>query len=247
MVNKSRYVDPGKLTAYERWELPNIGQDDKPQATVQAEQTKIRPPTAEEIESIRQQAFEEGKETGCQAGFEEGHKEGFTQGEATGFDQGFEQGLTEGQSKIEMRLAQLDALLSEVTSPIEKQQALIEEAIFNLSTALSKAVIQRELELDSSTIKIAIQKILQDLPKPDKGFVVTINPVDETAVKPVLERYASEITLKLDEALDPGGFILNSSRQLVDYTIDKRFQKTVQAMLDTKSEDAKSEGQQADD
>ena len=54
MVDKIKQVDPGKLTAYERWELPNIGE---PKVELQ-EQTEPKPeklklPTAEDIEKIR--------------------------------------------------------------------------------------------------------------------------------------------------------------------------------------------------
>jgi flagellar assembly protein FliH len=231
MVNKTRHIEPGKLTAYERWELPNIGTD-KPAAKPKAEATqKIRPPTAEEIEAIRQQAYEEGKEEGYAAGFEEGKQAGLTAGTQQGIEEGFEQGLNDGQSKIEVRLQQLDRLLSELVVPIKKQQDLIEEAMLNVSMAVARAVIYRELSLDSSSVKVAIERILNELPKTDKDFVLSIHPQDENAVAPVLKRYDAGLTLKLDQSLAVGGCILESSHQFIDYTIEKRFQKTVQTML----------------
>ena len=231
MVNKSRQVEPGKLTAYERWELPNIGAEKPASAPKAPAPNKIRPPTAEEIEVIRQQAFDEGKQEGFQAGFEEGREAGLKSGAEEGREQGFEQGLQEGQGSIELRLQQLDHLLSELLTPIKKQQGLIEEAILNVSMAVARAVIYRELSIDASAIKLAIEHILNDLPKADKGFVLSIHPQDESAVAPVLERYQSVMRLKLDDKLSVGGCILESSSQYIDYTIEKRFQKTVQSML----------------
>jgi flagellar assembly protein FliH len=137
----------------------------------------------------------------------------------------------DGQSRIETRLLQLDQLLSELVTPIKKQQDLIEEAMLNVSMAVARAVIYRELSIDSSAIKLAIEKILNDLPKSDKGFVLSIHPQDETAVSPVLTRYDSALTLKLDDTISVGGCVLESSTQFIDYTIEKRFQKTVQSML----------------
>src|SRR5690606_5800997 len=97
MVNKSRHIEPGKLTAYERWELPNIGTDQPAARPKTDAQQKVRPPTAEEIEVIRQQAFDEGKQEGYAAGFEEGRQAGLVAGTEQGIEQGFEQGLKDGQ------------------------------------------------------------------------------------------------------------------------------------------------------
>jgi len=232
MVDKTQQVDPGKLTAYERWELPNIG-GNKPSShnLTNTPQPKLKPPTAQDIETIRKQAYQAGLEEGRKAGFDKGQADGLISGKEQGHKQGLEQGLAAGQTRINQTLAKLDALLGELVSPIEKQQALVEEAMLNVSMAVARAVIHRELSLDSSSIQQAIHFVLNDLPKMDKGFSLKINPVDEVFVNPILNRYDSELTLKLDNAIRPGGCLLISSSQLIDYTIEKRFQKTVQAML----------------
>lgn len=232
MVDKTRQVDPGKLTAYERWELPNIGgqKNSQNKLTNNAPQ-KIKPLTAQDIENIRKQAYDAGFEEGRKAGLEKGHKEGFTAGKAEGHNLGLEQGLAAGQSQINATVAKLETLLSEFVAPLSKQQTLVEEAMLNVSMAVARAVIHRELSLDSSSIQQAIHTILNNLPKADKGFSLKINSKDEAYIAPILNRYDAAISLKLDDTVTQGGCVLNSSSQLIDYTIEKRFQKTVQAML----------------
>jgi flagellar assembly protein FliH len=232
MVDKTRQVDQGKLTAYERWELPNIGGEKAgPRNLTNTAQPKFKLPTAQDIETIRKQAYQAGLEEGRKAGFDKGQTEGLISGKEQGHKQGLEQGLSAGQTQINQTLARLDVLLGELVSPIEKQQTLVEEAMLNVSMAVSRAVIHRELSLDSSSIQQAIHLILNDLPKMDAGFSLKINPVDEAFITPILNRYESELTLKLDDSITPGGCVLLSSSQLIDYTIEKRFQKTVQSML----------------
>lgn len=236
MVDKTRQVDPGKLTAYERWELPNIGTD-KPRARSlgMTSQEKPKPPTAHDIEKIRQQAYESGFEEGRQAGLKKGLNEGRASGNEQGLKEGFSQGLAEGlaagESQVNETLTKLDGMLSELIAPISKQQSLLEESMLNVSMAVARAVIHRELSLDSSSIKTALNAILNDLPKVDSGFSIRINPNDERYISPILDRYDSAINLKLDETVSPGGCLISSSTQLIDYTIEKRFQKTVQGML----------------
>ena len=230
MVDKTKQQDPGKLTAYERWELPNIGKaSDRKLANTTPQ--KLKPPTADDLEKIRQQAYEEGFEEGRKAGLEKGNAEGIVSGKQDGFKQGLDQGLEAGQSQISERVARLDQLLSELVIPLEKQQGLIEEAMLNVSMAVARAVIHKELSIDSSSIQKAIHAILDDLPKIDNGFSLVIHPDNEKHVQPILKKYDAAINLKLDASLTPGGCIFNSSTQLIDYTIEKRFQKTVQAML----------------
>lgn len=230
MVDKTKQQDPGKLTAYERWELPNIGKAPDRKLADTATQ-KLKPPTADDLEKIRQQAYEEGFEEGHKAGLEKGHADGLVIGKQDGFKQGLDQGLEAGQSQISERVARLDQLLSELVIPLEKQQGLIEEAMLNVSMAVARAVIHKELSIDSSSIQKAIHAILDDLPKIDNGFSLVIHPDNEKHVQPILKKYEAAINLKLDASLTPGGCIFNSSTQLIDYTIEKRFQKTVQSML----------------
>lgn len=230
MVDKTKQQDPGKLTAYERWELPNIGKATDRKLANTATQ-KLKPPTADDLEKIRQQAYEEGFEEGRKAGLEKGNAEGIVSGKQDGFKQGLDQGLEAGQSQISERVARLEQLLSELLIPLEKQQGLIEEAMLNVSMAVARAVIHKELTIDSSSIQKAINSILSDLPKIDQGFSLVIHPSNEEHVQPILKKYKAAINLKLDDSLTPGGCIFNSSSQLIDYTIEKRFQKTVQTML----------------
>lgn len=232
MVDKTRQVDPGKLTAYERWELPNIGgQKQGPNKLTNTAPQKIKPLTAQDLEDIRKQAYDAGFEEGRKAGSAQGHKEGLTAGKTEGHQLGLEQGLAAGQSQINATVAKLDILLAELVVPLSKQQTLVEEAMLNVSMAVARAVIHRELSLDSSSIQQAIHSILNDLPKADKGFSLKINSKDEAFITPILKRYDAAISLKIDNTITPGGCVLNSSNQLIDYTIEKRFQKTVQAML----------------
>tara|TARA_R110001592_G_scaffold38315_2_gene126481 strand:- start:21464 stop:22417 length:954 start_codon:yes stop_codon:yes gene_type:complete len=232
MVDKTQQVDPGKLTAYERWELPNIGVEKAgSRHLTNTAQAKLKPPTAQDLENIRKQAYEAGFQEGLKSGFDKGNSDGLVAGKEAGHKQGIEQGLATGQIQINQTLEKLDTLLVELISPIEKQQVLVEEAMLNVSMAVARAVIHRELSLDSSSIQQAIHLILNDLPKMESGFSLKINPVDEVFIQPILNRYDSILTLKLDDSITAGGCVLLSSSQLIDYTIEKRFQKTVQSML----------------
>lgn len=232
MVDKTRYVEPGKLTAYERWELPNIGAN-KPVAkkVAQSNSPKVKLPTAQDIENIRKQAYEEGLEQGKKAGYDQGHKEGIISGKEEGEKQGLAQGLQQGQAQVNDVIKRLENLCAELINPLSKQQSLVEEAMLNISMAVARSVIHKELQLDPGSIKNTICSIFNELPKADQGFSIYIHSKDESFVRPILEDLKSTVSLKLDDSLTPGGFLVHSTTQLIDFTIEKRFQKVVQAML----------------
>lgn len=236
MVDKTKQVDPGKLTAYERWELPNIGVE-KPgsKRLTTSQRDRLKPPTADDLEQIRKQAYDSGMQEGRQAGREQGLTEGRAKGKEegyqVGYSQGLEEGLAAGQTQINESLVNLESLLSELIAPLNKQQNILEEAMLNVSMAVARAVIHRELSIDSSSIREALHLTLNELPKVDKGFSIRVHPKDEAFVSPILERHKAEMILKTDDSILPGGFELSSSSQLIDHTIEKRFQKTVQSML----------------
>lgn len=232
MVDKR--IPLGELTAYERWELPNIGEPSaKAEAAPKAE--KIKPPTAEQIEAITKQAYEAGFEEGYKAGLDKGLVEGREQGHSEGLElgnkAGHEQGLAQGQSEVDARLAQLEQQISQIIDPVAAQQQQVQEAMLNVAVALSRAVIHRELSIDSSSLKVALGSILDDLPASDKGAVLRVNEQDFDVIQSLLSRFKANIELVSDSAIMSGGFSLKTSSQLIDYTIEKRFQKAVQGML----------------
>ena len=78
--------------------------------------------TAEEVEAIRQAAWEEGMRDGREAGFakglEEGKLEGLQQGHQAGLEQGKEEGLAMGREQVELEIARWQALVSRLATPL---------------------------------------------------------------------------------------------------------------------------------
>jgi len=229
----NRRIPPGELSAYERWELPNIGVSENSvgRAKSQKVEEKIKPLTADDIEKIRQQAYDAGFEEGRQAGEIKGYDEGLISGKEKGVEDGVQQGLAEGQAKIELQLSELGQLVASLADPLASQQAILEQAVINVSMAISRAVIHRELGIDSSSIKGAVAYILSTMPKLESGSTFIVNSRDKTIVQSLIEELESTMELKVDDAISPGGCLIETSTQLIDYTVEKRFQKTVYTTL----------------
>lgn len=240
--------DPGQLSAWERWELPLLDQQGNEVEPVRGvvEEQDIQPLTAADIEAIRQSAWEEGRAEGFSQGYEEGLQQGREAGEKEGFEAGSARGEKEGRDAAEQQgrqevsesLARLETIMAELLQPVERQRDEVESALVNLATVLSRAVIFRELSLDSSQIRAVVKEALASLPSTADNLRIRVNPVDEARIREVAEKLEASASVIADDAVLAGGCKIESRHSLVDFTVEKRFQKTVQAMLDQQLDSA---------
>lgn len=237
----TKRIPKEQLTAWERWELPLL--DERGNQVVHEQE--VKPLTASDLEEIRQAAredgFQEGREAGYQEGFEkgraDGHQQGVQAGEAEGRELGQRQAAEATRKEVESRVDRLEHLLGELVLPIQRHEEELETALVNLTTVLARAVVYRELSLDSSQIRQVVRKALAALPSTADNLRIHIHPDDLEPVREVAERLEVSPSIIEDDTLLPGGCKVESRHSLVDYTVEKRFQRAVQGMLEDQLSD----------
>ena len=227
------------LTAWERWELPLL--DERGNEVVQTpEEAEVKPLTAAELEAIRDAAVKEGREEGYQAGLLQGQEEGRKQGYEAGYQTGEEEGRRQGEqlatdqtrSQVENALARLETLMAELVDPIHRHDDELETALVNLTTTLARAVVYRELRMDSAQVRDVVRQALALLPATQDNVRIHVNPADVSMVQDVATRLDAESVVIEDADILAGGCKVETRHSLVDFTVEKRFQKAVQSMLD---------------
>lgn len=234
MPDSKKRVLAEDLSAYERWELPAFAGGTENQKSVGLQTSKKRAdklPTAGELEKIRKAAYDEGFAEGKRDGFKSGQEDGRKSGMAEGRKEGQALGKAEGHQQIEQAVASLSKLMTDLADPISAQEKQLAQAMANISIAISRSVIHRELHLDSEVVGDLVGQILGTLPNVDGNVSLTINPGDMEYVTQAVEKSGLGVKIETDSRLHPGGCKVSSSTQLIDYTVEKRFQKTVQEML----------------
>ncbi|MBC7184276.1 MAG: flagellar assembly protein FliH [Marinobacter sp.] len=235
-----------QLTAYERWELPLL--DERGNEVAREEEREVKPLTAADIDEIRQAAredgFNEGREQGYQDGLisgrEEGHREGLENGFAEGREQGKTQGYDDTRKEIDTKLDRLEHLLGELLLPIRRHEDELETSLINLTTVLARAVVYRELTIDSSQIRQVVRRALAALPSTAENVRIHIHPEDCEMVREVTARLETSASVIEDDSILPGGCTVHTRHSLVDFTVEKRFQRAVQSMLDQQMSDSNS-------
>lgn len=109
---------------------------------------EVQPLTLEELESIRQEAYNEG----------------FATGEKEGFHSTTLKVRQEADAALSAKLASLERLMGSLFAPIAEQDSQLEKSMVGLVEHISRQVIQRELVLDSSQIESVMREALKLLP-----------------------------------------------------------------------------------
>ncbi|MCM2360662.1 flagellar assembly protein FliH [Pseudomonas sp. SR18] len=177
---------------------------------------EVQPLTLEELESIRQEAYNEG----------------FAAGEKDGFRSATLKVRQEAEAALSVQLASLERLMGVLFDPIAEQDSQIEKSMVGLVEHIARQVIQRELVLDSSHIESVMREALKLLPLGVGNVRLYINPQDFEQVKALRERHEETWRIVEDAALQPGGCRVETEHSRIDATVETRISQIMAKLLD---------------
>ncbi|MBR7888695.1 flagellar assembly protein FliH [Marinomonas sp. A79] len=244
--------DERKLTAYERWELPHLENNQPKTHTgpailvekesldagteeVDQESLVYEPLTASQLEEIRSAAYDEGFIQGEEEGHTKGHEDGFAKGEVDGFEKGheegrlagLEEGLAQAKADAETKLVAMEALLAqvveEITHPLEESRNAAEAILYQSMTRLIENVcLSTMAENGHHVLREQLTKVFDEISEFQGRVRLRLHP-DDVAV---LEEFAvsDRLTLQIekDNTLISGGFVIDSKSFHIDGRVEQR-------------------------
>ncbi|MCQ6258885.1 flagellar assembly protein FliH [Pseudomonas sp. Q11] len=183
---------------------------------------EVQPLTLEEVESIRQEAYNEG----------------FAIGEKEGFHSTTLKVRQEADAALTAKLRALESLMLNLFEPIAEQDTQIEKSLVGLVQHITRQVIQRELAVDSSQIEHVMREALKLLPLGVGNVRLYINPQDFELVKALRERHEETWRIVEDESLLPGGCRVETEHSRIDATIETRISQIMAKLFDQLHEQA---------
>ncbi len=216
----SRVIPKEQLTAYQRWELGSFDAasvepepvEDAPPPPEPEPVLSIPLPTAEDIERIQQEAWQEGHDLGFKEGREAGYQDGFASGEAD----------------VE-RLRQLaDAFAVEGL----RQDEAIAREVLDLALHVARQMLRASLQARPEGILDVIREALQSLPTLSGHHKIVAHPDDVPIVNDWLAREYSHLPWKVleDANLARGGFRIESAHSELDATLETRWREIVSCL-----------------
>ncbi len=199
--------DPGILEEREvqPWAAPSLGGEEEGQL---ADVTPL--PTAEEIEAIQRQAWEEG------------------------YERGRREGLAAAERESAERIRALDNLLSQMARPLDELDDRVEEELVTLAMAVARQLIRREIKADPGQIVGVIREGVALLPVAEGDIQLELHPDDAALVRELLhldEREAPAWRIVEDPTLTRGGCRILNATSRIDATLENRIQQVVAAVL----------------
>ncbi|MGC1510767.1 flagellar assembly protein FliH [Ketobacter sp.] len=237
-----------KMSAWERWHLPNMEDDiplksnvynspakKKPVGLISdpapEEEEVIRPLTAEALEQIRQAAYEEGLQEGREAGKAEGYQAGYTSGE--------------GDVKAAItRMSQICRVLLE---PIPKQDEELERVLLHLVEQICKRVVHRELSIESSVVLQIVEAALETIQPGDQRMKIHLNAADAEMVESHMKaggEWEPGWRIQAHPAVTPGGCIIETDNSMVDARAERRLASVIRQVYEQQQQALEERGQQ---
>lgn len=177
---------------------------------------EVQPLTLEELESIRQEAYNEG----------------FAIGEKEGFHSTTLKVRQEAEAVLAPKVAGLEQLMANLFEPIAEQDTQIEKSLVDLVQHITKQVIKRELSIDSTQIEHVMREALKLLPLGVGNVRLHINPQDFEQVKALRERHEETWRIVEDESLLPGGCRVETEHSRIDATVETRVAQVMAKLFD---------------
>ena len=202
------------------------------------EEEEVHPPTAQEIEEIRQAAHDEGFNQGKTLGFEEGKaqglEKGLEEGKALGYEEGLAQGLDEGKEEIANQVEIWQKLIGNIHDPLSQANDETRDQLVKLAVTLAKAVIKTEVTTNQQVILQALSEGMKALPVNQKSYQIHMNPDDIALVK----QHFSDADIEqkgwqfIDTpTMERGGCDIVTEQNAVDVSIERRCREVIDRFL----------------
>jgi flagellar assembly protein FliH len=204
-MNSSRVIPGPGSSAWQRWNAPSVLTE--PSSTQESYNAKL--PTEQELQALRESAFEEGFAAGRAQGIESGRAE------------------TENQARL------FKDLMAALAQPFNDLDGRLEEELVALEIALVRQLVRREIRTDPEVVLAAVRESLRALPASSQDIRLVLHPDDATIVRRFLADDQQENNWRITEnpGLSRGGCKVLTTTSRIDATVENRLASVISAVF----------------
>ena len=192
--------------------------------------------TAEELESIRQAAYQEGyhqgQEAGFTSGYDKGKEKGLEAGHAEGLEKGKVEGVTAGQEYIQQQVEVFMNLANQFAQPLELMNAQVEKQLVDMVLALTKEVVHVEVQTNPQIILDTVRESVEALPISGHPITLKLHPDDVAIIQSAYgdaELDCRNWTLTTEPSLNRGDVQIEAGESSVSYRMEERVRSVLQS------------------
>ncbi|MCL9781890.1 flagellar assembly protein FliH [Vibrio sp. S4M6] len=185
--------------------------------------------TEEDIEAIKQNAFQEGLHQGQEAGFKQGYdkgkEKGLEEGQKEGFEIGHKEGLDASQELIQQQVQNFVSIANQFAQPLELMNAQVEKQLVDMVLTLTREVVHVEVQTNPQIILDTVKQSVESLPITGHQITIKLHPQDVEIVEQAFPQDQLELrnwTLLSDPALNVGDVQIEAGESSVNYQMEER-------------------------
>lgn len=204
----SRIINCETSNDFKTWNAPNLIVSNECRSDIN-KNSQLSNSDSESPEVIRQKAYEKS------------------------FAKGYMEGLAKGQHEINEKVEHLQSLLAALTMPLPNLDDQVVDELVQLSMAVVKHMIRRELKMSPDEIVAVVKEALSVLPSAAAEITIELHPQDariisETLVHPTTN---SNWKIKEDPLLTRGGCRVLTSTSRIDATVENRINNVIAKVM----------------
>ena len=197
---------------YKNWQAPVV------EGTIASPNSIFgKPPTAQDIQNLQQQAYDEAKEEGFRAGKQ----------------QGYQEGKQLADKEYSERIQLFDSYLSIMTKSLQLLDENVEQEIVKLSLLIARHIIRREIKLEPGEVVAVVREAIKAIPSSAEDTKIYLHPEDAELVRKAFSLKEEELNWKIEEdiLLMRGDCRIESKSSLIDASIESRLSAIAAQML----------------
>tara|TARA_R110002072_G_scaffold14582_8_gene60158 strand:+ start:11173 stop:11859 length:687 start_codon:yes stop_codon:yes gene_type:complete len=209
---KHRIITAKDANEYVEWQEPQV------QGKIASEfDGGVRPPTANEMQSLHKDAYDEG----------------FNMGRKEGRSQGYKEGRDQAELESQELFQKLRDILNSLADPISLLDDEIENSIAELTLSIARQLVRREIKTEPGEIVAVVREAVRALPLSARKPTIYLHPEDIQLVRNALSVGEDEKSYRFEEdlLLTRGDCRVETESSNIDASIEARLSAIAINML----------------
>jgi len=150
-----------------------------------------------------------------------------------GFSKGYQEGLEQAQNEINQHIHHLQSLVTTLATPLADLDKQVVDELVDLSMAVARQIIRRELKTSPGEIVAVIKEALSLLPVTATDVRLELHPEDAALVRNALLGSDVQAPWQIieDPVLSRGGCRVSTSTSRIDATVESRINAAIAAVI----------------
>lgn len=222
------------------WKAPKVDGPIINKSSANTSKSESSMPTAEQIQALQKDAYDEAYKKGFDIGQKEGRDKAYKENHEAGHKEGYAKGYEETQEYAKS----FHALLNSLDEPLKKLDEHVEITMQEMITLITRQLLKRELRTEPAEIVVVIREALKALPRSASLPTIKMHPEDVTMVRKTIlaDDYENQTNWRFedDTSLEKGDCIIETDSSLINATIEERLTNIISTLFNNNLEGEKN-------